>query len=128
MHYKQLLSCIKVPKILLWLASRPPRYAQGWDSLAKLFGEFPQLVNAEMVAEVRSYCEHYVECVTKRGIPQPLIDRFTGAPTTVSDPWSSTPWVKNWYYPSPEMHEDAASALGPVCQLLSQAHADAGDD
>jgi hypothetical protein len=118
MHYKELLSCIKVPKVLLWLASRPPHYTQGWDTLAKLFGEFPQLVNAKMVAEVRAYCEHYVECVTTRGFPQPLIDRFTGAPTCVSDPWSSTPWVKNWYYPSPEMHEDAASALAPVCQLL----------
>src|SRR5258705_5274674 len=76
--YQRLLSGIKVPKILLWFATRTPFYRQGWRTLAELFGEFPQLVNPEMVADVTGYCERYVECVTSRGLPGQLIDRFTG--------------------------------------------------
>ncbi len=124
--YARLLSSIEVPKVLLWLASRNPSYVQGWNGISELFGAFPQLVNADMVNEVRRCSGSYVECVTKRGMPQVLVDRFTGAPTTVSDPWTSEPWVKNWYYPSPEMHEDAANALEPVCRALCGTGRDMG--
>ena len=119
--YGRLLSAITVTKVLFWFASRGPRYAQGWSNLADLFGAFPQLVNSDMVRKVRTRCDYYVECVTDRGIPQILTDRFTGARTSVSDPWTSAPWTKNWYYPSPEMHEDAAAALEPLCRMLARA-------
>jgi hypothetical protein len=117
--YRRLVSGIAVPKVLLWFATRTPNYKQGWQSLSELFGPFPQLVNAKMVSEVSRLFDHYVECVTKRGLPQLLIDRFTGERTTVADPWTSQPWKENWYYPSPEMHEDAAKALDPICRALS---------
>ena len=71
-----------------------------------------------MVAEVKGYTERYVECVTSRGLPEALIDRFTGAPTVVSDPWTSRPWERNWYYPSTAMHEEAADLLEPVCRAM----------
>ena len=116
--YRRLLSGITVPKILFWFATRTPAYRQGWSSLSELFGEFPQLVNPAMVAEVRGYTERYVECVTSRGLPEALIDRFTGAPTVVSDPWTSRPWERNWYYPSTAMHEEAADLLEPVCRAM----------
>ena len=116
--YQRLLSGIKVPKILLWFATRTPFYRQGWRTLAELFGEFPQLVNPEMLADIKGHCERYVECVTSRGLPEPLIDRFTGAPTVVTDPWTSKPWERNWYYPSAAMHEDAANLLEPVCRAM----------
>jgi hypothetical protein len=122
--YERLLSAITATKVLFWFASRGPRYTQGWSSLADLFGAFPQLVNPDMVNEVRTHCDHHVECVTDRGMPQILTDRFTGVRTTVSDPWMSKPWAKNWYYPSPEMHEDAAAALEPLCRTLVRADAD----
>jgi hypothetical protein len=117
--YHRLMSQIAVPKVLLWLSTRTPDYRQGRRSLSELFGAFPQLVNARMVAQVGRHCDHYIECVTRRGLPQPLFDRFTGARATVLDPWTSEPWTENWYYPSPEMHQDAAEALEPVCRALS---------
>jgi len=117
-RYADLLSQIQVPTILLWFASRRPSYTRTFKSLHGLLGAFPQLVNPMMVAEVRAVCDEYVECTTKRGLPQLLIDRFSGTPTVVEDPWASEPWVKNWYYPSPEMHEDAARALAPICRAL----------
>jgi hypothetical protein len=119
--YGRLLSRIVAPTVLLWFSTREPGYRQGWHSLPELFGAFPQLVNAGMIAEVRRLCAHYVECVTDRGLPQILIDRFTGARTTIVDPWTAQPWKENWYYPSPQMHEDAADALEPVCRLLNGA-------
>ena len=71
-----------------------------------------------MVDELRRHCDRYVECVGKRGLPQILLDRFTGERVTITDPWTSQPWNENWYYPSPEMHEDAANALEPTCREL----------
>lgn len=118
--YAALLSGIKVPKILFWFAKRKPHYTQGWNSLAELFGDYPQLVTAEMVKRVRRHCDGYVECRSSRGTPQQLVDRFTGEPVTVSDEWTATPWTENWYYPSPEMHEDAALALAPICRKFSR--------
>jgi hypothetical protein len=117
--YRQLLANIVPRKILFWFATRTPHYRQGWQDVQALFGPFPQLVNAAMIADVRRECDRYVECVTGRGLPQPLIDRFTGLQTTVSDLWTSRPWTENWYYPSPEMHVAAACALEPVCQAVS---------
>src|SRR5205085_12031275 len=86
--------------------------------LPELFRAFPQLVDARMVSDVSRDFDHYVECVTRKGMPQPLVDRFTGERTTISDPWTSQPWAENWYYPSPEMHADAAKALEPPCRTL----------
>jgi hypothetical protein len=70
---------------------------------------------------VRRECDLYVECVGKRGLPQVLLDRFTGERVTITDPWTSQPWSENWYYPSPEMHKDAANALEATCRGLLKA-------
>jgi hypothetical protein len=117
--YESLVSKIAVPTILLWFSTRKPKYRQGWNSLSALFGAFPQLVDARMISAIRPLFDRYVECVTTRGLPQRLADRFTGEQTTVTDPWTSRPWTENWYYPTPEMHEDAALALETVCRALS---------
>jgi hypothetical protein len=91
------------------------------------------MVNASMVKRVRPHADRYVECVTSRGCPQPLISRFTGEPVTVDlktdrkqgaleqgaeGPLYSGIWRANRYYPSPEMHVDAADALETTCQQL----------
>jgi hypothetical protein len=119
--YRQLLGKIHSRKILFWFATRTPDYPQGWQDLQALFGAFPQLVNATMVTDLRRECDVYVECVTSQGLPQTLYDRFSGRPTQVVDPWTAEPWAKNWYYPSPEMHQAAARALEPVCHALGDA-------
>ena len=121
-NYHKLLTKIRVPKILFWFSKRKPDYRERYSSLAKLFGEFPQLVNAEMVNEIKVLCDDYIECLSDRGSPQLLIDRFTGKPTTIdlaTDPERpdiSGIWTHNSYYPSPEMQIDSANILEPVCR------------
>jgi hypothetical protein len=119
----RLLNAIKPPKVLLWLSNRTPEYQERLGgSLLDLFGKFPQFVNRVMVDELRSQADAYVECISKRGIPQSIIDRgvypvtFEGAPLPPSLPENVV--TVNTYYPSPEMHEDAAALLIPVCREI----------
>lgn len=134
-NYKALFEAIEVPIVLLWISKRRPGlhhsgklvwWWQRYDNVNALFGKFPQLVTAGMMNGLTKEVAHYVQCVSERGSPQPLYDRFTGAPTTVNTgndrPDLSQVWTHNPYYPSPEMHEDAAALLNPVCRaLLSRA-------
>jgi hypothetical protein len=85
---------------------------------AVAFGDFPQLVNRSMVEQVRPLADDYVECVSSRGSPQPLISRLTGEPASVAHRGDLRPGTQefNSYYPSPEMHEDAANALLEACR------------
>ncbi|NEQ40037.1 MAG: hypothetical protein F6K40_28860 [Okeania sp. SIO3I5] len=128
----ELLNAIKVPKVLFWFSVRTPQYQESYGKnlihklsefvekksknrigilrsrspLNSLFGEFPQLVNQEMIEQIKPHSDFYVECVTKVGLPQKLID-FNGNKKGV-----------NRYYPSPEMHIKAAEMLYPVCQEI----------
>ena len=120
-HYQALLEKISVPKVLFWFSKRSPDYQEKYDKLGNLFGDFPQLVNRGMVNEISPFCDEYVECVSQRGTPQPLISRFTGELTTI-DPSCDRQdlggkiWTHNTYYPSPEMHEDAFRLLAETCK------------
>jgi hypothetical protein len=117
--YRRLLDEMTAPSVLFWFSSRRPDYWQSADSVAGLFGEFPQLVNGEMVRTLGSRCDAVVSCVSRRGLPQTLRDYRTGERVTVRDEWTATPWEVNSYYPSPEMHEDAADALEGPCRRLA---------
>ncbi len=118
---RSLIEKIDVPVVLFWFAKREPDYRERYIHVSTLLGGFPHLVNREMLAAVQNEADDYVHCVTDRGIPQRLISRLTGKPAKV-DPGRSRndlggwPWTHNVYYPSPEMHEDAAEALAPVCE------------
>lgn len=118
--YGRLLDEMASPSVLFWFSSRRPDYRQSEDSVAGLFGEFPQLVNGEMVRQVRARCDAFVSCVSRRGLPQKLVDRCTGEAVTVQDEWTAKAWELNWYYPSPEMHEDAADALEGPCRRVAR--------
>lgn len=117
--YRALLERIEAPTIFLWFSTRPPDYRQGWRSLAALFGPYPQLIDGETAARARALADHSVLCVSRRGLPHPLTDRLTGERVTLADPWTARPWTENDYYPSPEMHEDAAAALEPSCRVFA---------
>ena len=126
-QFHRLLAGTSVPKVLLWWSRRTPQHQPRFHSLAALFGDYPQLIDAPMVHALAGRCDAYVECVTKRGSPQLLRDRSTGEPTSVTPAAASTGeaahvrWTHNAYYPSPEMHADAADALlEPLRQLLAQ--------
>ncbi|WP_216671397.1 DUF6473 family protein [Mangrovicoccus sp. HB161399] len=133
-NYRALFEAIEVPIILLWISKRRPGlhhsgnvfwWWQRYDNVHAMFGKFPQLVNAGMMNALTGDVAHYVECVSSRGSPQPLYDRFTGERTTVDTandrPDLSQRWTHNPYYPSPEMHEDAAAMLEQACRAFLSA-------
>jgi hypothetical protein len=106
-----LLQKIYRPKILFWFSMRTPEYQERFGSTWELLGDFPQIVNRKMIDMLRPYADHYVECVTSRGMPQQLWQASQAVDGTVVENGR----LVNRYYPSPEMHEDAASSLAPVC-------------
>lgn len=138
-QYVDLFNAIAVPKVLLWFSKRRPFYIPSYHERKALFGAFPHMVDRKMVRRIKSFADYYVECVTERGMPQVLIDRFTGLPTSIdlsadvkrarnndTDDLRlySGIWQANRYYPSPEMHVDAANALFESCarMLATVAH------
>jgi hypothetical protein len=116
--FSRLLHAIEVPSILFWFSQRPPEYDESYSDVHSLFGEFPQLVNRSMVEQIRRLGDDYVECISARGLPQHLVSRFTGKPASVmhrADLGGGTQ-DSNTYYPSPEMHADAADSLFDICR------------
>jgi hypothetical protein len=114
--YRTLLAQISAPTVLFYFSTREPDYAQDPSSVDRLFGSYPQLVNGAMVRKIAALTDGFAQCTSRRGLPQTLTDRATGKPVTIRDPWTTSAWEKNWYYPSPEMHLDAARVLEPVCR------------
>lgn len=130
-RFHDLLALTKAPKVLLWWSRRPPHHRPRFHSVPAMFGDYPHLIDAPMVAALAARCDAYVECVTSHGSPQLLRDRRTGAPTTVqpalagSGEPATVRWTHNAYYPSPEMHADAATALREPLQRLLERTAEA---
>lgn len=135
----RLLDRLTVPVIFFWYSRREPDYtvdpqaiqeqmrkrAAGEETsffLDGLVGDFPQLLDRKTMQAVADRCDAYVECVSSRGMGQKLFNRFTGEPfaATVdsSSPEYNIDYSVNYYYPSAEMHEDAADALQPVISRL----------
>lgn len=120
--YRDLLQQISVPKILFWFSKRKPAYVERYDTVSGLFGAFPQLVNEEMIRELMGYADVFASCVTRRGIPQPLINRYTGESASIVGR-NGMGKEYNRYYPSPEMHVDAANSLLPLCLAMLEKEA-----
>jgi hypothetical protein len=123
--FSGLFRAIEVPSILFWFSQRSPDYEESYSDVHSLFGKFPQLVNRSMVERIRQLGDDYVECISTRGLPQALFSRFTGEPATVmhrADLGAGTQEF-NTYYPSPEMHADAANALIEACRKYAQGRA-----
>lgn len=120
----RVLEQIEVPVVLFWFSKRPPAYTASFATVGQLFGEFPHLVTPDMLDPLKVRAAAYAECISDRGSPQTLYNRFTGEPTMV-DPANDRPdlavppWRENFYYPSPEMHEDGARALAPLCRAFN---------
>lgn len=120
-NYRSLFDKIETPIVLFWFAMREPDYRERYIHVSTLLGGFPHLVNREMLEAIKKEADEYVHCVTDRGIPQRLISRFSGEPTKVDPGYprkdlKGPHWTHNFYYPSPEMHEDAAEFLAPACK------------
>lgn len=124
--YRHLLTKIHVPVVLFYFSAKaktegPPRDA---DNLLTLFGQFPQLVDGSSIDSVAAACAGYVECTSIRNQGHRLRSRFSGEPVEIDnailDPRLPGRWTHNWYYPSPEMHEDAATSLTTAVKDVAQ--------
>lgn len=114
-HYRSLLTAITVPTVVHWFSTGTPYLPDDYGSMWRLFGPFPQMVNERMIRRIRPFCSAYVETVCRRGLPQPLwtAEREIGGTELRNGR------LFNKYYPSPEMHQAAASDLLPVCRLIA---------
>lgn len=109
---------LETRKILFWFSVRPIKFTPRADNLKALMGDFPHFVSREMIEEVRPHFDAFVDCTSKRGLPQSLRDRYDNSPVEVN--FAGVKRSINTYYPSPEMHLDAAIALeAPMRKLLS---------
>ena len=108
----QLRKTIEPQSIFFWFSKRYPKYDINFGAPELVFGEFPQLIDDKCFKSATQIFDGTAVCVTDRASPQPLVNRFTNKPH-VLDPNFKHP-TSNAYYPSPEMHADAASALEPV--------------
>ena len=121
--YRNLVAAIEIPVIVFWFSERAPDYEETYTGdIYDFFGKFPQLVNRSMIEQIKNLGDDYVECISDRGLPQRLISRFTGEPTTIrhrADLGGGVSRPFNPYYPSPEMHLDAADALIDSCRRFA---------
>jgi Domain of unknown function (DUF6473) len=123
--YARLISQLRVPVILFYFSTKPEdeqvNYAA--NTRDEFYGSFPQFVNMPAIRDVAALCAGYAECRSARGLPHPLLSRFTGEPVKVDfgalhATMDQEIHATNAYYPSPEMHADAAAALAPVVRKL----------
>lgn len=117
----KLLEAIEVPIVLLWLSVRPPEYTEDPSTIQGLWGEFPQLINREVVEKLKPHADAYLEYHSRLGLPQslaaPIQERFL----TVHYPEHKDAGrveTHNHYYPSPEMHAEVAKLLHPILASL----------
>lgn len=111
-EFISLLKKIQPPKILLWLSDRSPDYADTYDSPWSILNSYPQIVNRRVIDAIVPFCDSYVECTSREGLPQPLWE----ADSDIDGALVKDGRLYNHYYPSPEMHDRAAEALLPVCR------------
>lgn len=125
-RYHELAGKIHVPKILFYFSDKDldePIDYEATEMMAVL-GKFPQYVDTASLDAVRPLFDAYVECRSMRNYGYRLVSRFTGEPVEVdggsmADFAKGIKWTTNYYYPSPEMHEDAADALKAALPRLN---------
>jgi hypothetical protein len=117
----KLMKKIEVPKILFWFSVREVDYEIKATDRPSLFGKYPQFINQKVVNELIPFSDYYVESISDEGLPQKLVNRFTGEiPFVYRNASGKTlPREFNNYYPSPEMHRYAFTKLLPVCKELT---------
>ena len=74
-------------------------------SLRPLFGKFPHLVNRTMIEQIKPVSDEYVECISARGLPQRLFNRFTHEPMSI--PTGPTRWATGAVQPLLPVARDA---------------------
>jgi hypothetical protein len=104
-----------VPTVLLWISRRQPAYEPDWRSSFGIQRHFPQLIDDLVLDRIRPAFGAFVACVSECGIPQPL---WSATEALDGADLGADGLLRNSYYPSPEMHDEAARLLVPVCRRL----------
>ena len=91
-RYKEFIRS-KINNILETIFQNRIGFFRGYAPEKYIYADFPHLVNEQMIEILKPYSDAYVECVTKVGLPQTLIN-FKGDKVRTDN-----------YYPSPEMHQ-----------------------
>ena len=111
-HMQQLLRSITVPKVLLYFSDRAPAYTCDYTTLYGILRSPPQLVDDTVVSRLIPFADAYVECASPPDGPQRL--------WTADHPIDGAKLIDgclfNTYYPTPEMHVEAADALERACR------------
>jgi hypothetical protein len=119
-EYLQLLEVINVPVILFYFSQRPVKYSPNWEhkNVRSVWAKFPHLIDHRTIRKIRAKSKvKVVECVSVRGIPYTLKDRMgKEKPLYIAE--TNQFHMFHSYYPSPEMHEDAAVLLEPACKKI----------
>lgn len=121
-EHRKLLEALEVPTLLFWFSARPMQTTDSKETQqvgSTAVTAFPQYVDGTDIAKIEKLADGLAVCVTSRGADYPLTSRFTGEPVSVNHrllpegrgPASDLIDDRNSYYPSPEMHEDAAAVL-----------------
>ncbi len=116
--FRALLDEIAVPTLLLFFGDRPAERTLDFSTRGRLFGSYPQLVTSAMVDTLARESDRFVEVVSNRGMPQVVLGG-DGSPAEVRVAGRLV--NENRYYPSPEMHEDAAELLVPALEEMLNA-------
>lgn len=111
-EYIELSREITVPKILLWISRRGPKYDMGTGSIGELFGAFPQLVDTRCMEAITPYYDDVAYAITADGFPAPLVSRFTWSNSAIQR--DRHKMATNNYYPSQHQHIEASLKLYPI--------------
>lgn len=125
---KSLLQKLKSPKALLLISNNKHPDIETKDfgtDVHSFTSGFPHFVTNQMLVNLATYADYYIEAIGMRGLPQVLISRYTNEPELVFP--ASDIHIKrkdlNNYYPSPEMHCDIAlSALRTLSEVIFDHH------
>jgi hypothetical protein len=112
----ELITRIEVPILFFWFS--PKRLDQRIDitktNVINIIDVFPQFITGEDLHFIKSTGHPLAVCHSARSMEFPLRSKRTGKVVEVSyDGFSEREWKEthNIYYPSPEMHWDAAESL-----------------
>lgn len=108
-----LLATIETQTVLLWFSQRAPEDSEA-DSHKADAEKYPHFVDRAMIDAVRPIADAYVECTSTSGFPH---DLTIDGRAVLFRP-SGEPINENREYPSPDMHEQAATALKPEIERL----------
>ncbi|WP_340318001.1 DUF6473 family protein [Rhizorhabdus argentea] len=124
-RHHELLDRITVPVILFYFSDRPLDQPIDYDarSTLEIMRGFPHFVDVPSVEALKPRCAAYAECTSVRNFPHPLMSRFTGEQVEVNSGAilsyaEGFKFTVNDYYPSSEMHQDAAVVLERVVRNL----------